>query len=69
VTSHFFVFVLTETVTGTFIPSKSEVRSFMALIISIMFTPNGPSAGPNGGPAEACPPVTNAEMDWVSDIF
>ncbi len=66
--SHFLVSGSTETVTGTFIPSKSLVFSLMALITSMMLTPSGPIAGPSGGPAEACPPVTRDEIFCGSPI-
>ena len=65
-TSHFFVPVSTETVTGTFMPSKSDVFSLIALITSMMLTPSGPIAGPSGGPADALPPVTRADTFWTS---
>ena len=35
----------------------------------MMFTPNGPNAGPSGGPADASPPVTNDEMFCVLAII
>src|SRR5207247_589961 len=53
-----FVFGSTSRVTGTFIPSNDFVFSLIALRISTMFTPSGPSAGPRGGPGVALPPST-----------
>src|SRR5712691_1607089 len=53
-----FDFGSTISVTGTFIPSKLFVLSLIALMISTMFRPRGPSAGPKGGPGVALPPST-----------
>src|SRR3989442_1159823 len=53
-----FDFGSTSNVTGTFIPSKLFVFSLIALMISTMFRPRGPSAGPKGGPGVAFPPST-----------
>src|SRR3989344_6146448 len=55
----------TFTLTGTFIPEKPFVLSLMVLTTWLMFTPNGPKAGPNGAPALALPPSTKTEISGI----
>src|SRR3989344_357725 len=58
--SKLFSSVSTITLTGTFMPLKSDVFLLISLIICPMFTPSGPKAGPRGGAALAFPPSISA---------
>src|ERR671935_1372241 len=68
-TVKFLVSGSTSTLTGTFIPGKPLVFSLIRFTTCNTFTPIGPSAGPSGGPALASPPLTRAEIDFLSAMF
>src|SRR5690349_10307675 len=68
-TVNFLVSESTSTLTGTFIPGKSLVFSLIIFTTCNTFTPMGPNAGPSGGPALASPPLTRAEIDFLSPIY
>src|SRR3989344_1057866 len=64
-----FVAESTITFTGTLIPEKSFVFSFIFATTSPIFTPMGPNAGPKGAPAEAFPPSTKTLISGIKISF
>ena len=67
--SYSFVSVSMITFTGTCIPAKSAVFLLISATTWPMFTPFGPSAGPNGGAALALPPVISASTASLAIFY